>query len=228
LPSVLPEAVLWDMDGTLIDSEKLWDISLMELATQLGGRLSAQTRAEIVGSNTDATIRIMFRSLGLEPEQEALAKAADWLTERTSDLYRDELPWRPGAREALLSLHANDVPMALVTSTERMLTEHALNTIGREFFLTTVCGDEVAGKNKPHPEPYLKAARVLGVEPSRCVAVEDSPTGMKSAVSAGCTVIVVPSEVPVAPGDGWLIRDSLVGLDAAAMAAIAAGVRLAQ
>src|SRR6185312_10445576 len=119
-----------------------------ELAEHLGGRLSERTRAEIVGSNVDATLRILFAALGIEPERHALDKAATLLTERTAELFRDELPWRPGAREALLSLRDHGVPMALVTSTERALTELALDTIGREFFQTTVCGDEVEGRNK--------------------------------------------------------------------------------
>ena len=218
----MPPAVLWDMDGTLIDSEKLWDISLADLADHLGGGLDADTRASMVGSNMEATVRIMFRALELDPEPQALAKAAYWLTDRTRELFRGELRWRPGARQALASLRAAGVPMALVTSTERALTEVALDTIGRDFFQTTVCGDEVDGHHKPHPRPYLSAARRLGVDPRQCVAVEDSPTGMRSALAAGCRVIVVPSEVPIERGDGWVVRASLVGVDAGTIAAIAA------
>jgi HAD superfamily hydrolase (TIGR01509 family) len=221
--SGVPAAVLWDMDGTLIDSEKLWDISLADLAEHLGGRLGEAARRRMVGSNLEATMLIMFEALDLEPEPEALRKAGDWLTERTGELFRDELRWRPGARETLASLRASGVPMALVTSTQRELTEVALGTIGREFFQVTVCGDEVDGRNKPHPEPYLKAARLLGVDPGRCVAIEDSPVGMRSAVAAGCRVLVVPSEVPIPPGPGYLVRDSLAGMDAAAVTALTIG-----
>jgi beta-phosphoglucomutase-like phosphatase (HAD superfamily) len=105
------------------------------------------------------------------------------------------------------------LPTALVTSTERELTELALDTIGREFFDVTVCGDEVDGRNKPEPEPYLKAARLLGVAAEDCVAVEDSPTGVAAAVAAGCTVLVVPCDVPVPGGERRVLRESLVGLD---------------
>ncbi|WP_225954775.1 HAD family hydrolase [Kibdelosporangium phytohabitans] len=216
----VPEAVLWDMDGTLIDSEKLWDIGLKELAVQLGGELSQQARDSVVGSNMDNTMRVVFTSLGVEPDQAAMDKAAQWLTERTAELFRIDLPWRPGARAVLESLHEHGVPMALVTSTERALTEVALDSIGRHFFTATICGDEVDGRNKPDPAPYLLAADLIGVSAARCVAVEDSPMGMRSAVTAGCTVLVVPAEVPIAPGDGWTVRDSLVGVDAFTLGAL--------
>jgi HAD superfamily hydrolase (TIGR01509 family) len=208
------------MDGTLIDSEKLWDIGLRELAEGLGGRLDEETRAAVVGSNMDNTMLVVFTALGLDPEPAAMEKAAAWLTERTAELFRVGLPWRPGARESLESLREHGVPMALVTSTERALTDLALNSIGREFFAATVCGDEVDGRNKPDPTPYLKAAEMLGIPASRCVAVEDSLMGMQSAVAAGCTVLVVPAEVPIPPGAGWTVRDSLVGVNALTLGAL--------
>jgi HAD superfamily hydrolase (TIGR01509 family) len=110
--------------------------------------------------------------------------------------------------------------MALVTSTERALTEIALDTIGRSRFDVTVCGDEVDGLNKPQPEPYLKACRLLGVDPAACVAIEDSPTGTASAVAAGCGVLVVPCEVPVEPGERRVFRTSLEGLTVADLTAL--------
>jgi HAD superfamily hydrolase (TIGR01509 family) len=216
----VPEAVLWDMDGTLIDSEKLWDVGLRELAEQLGGLLRAETRDAMVGSNMDNTMVLMFSSLGLDPEPTAMEKAGIWLSERTAELFRAGVPWRPGARAALESLQAYGVPMALVTSTERALTEIALDSIGRSFFSATVCGDEVDGHNKPDSAPHLKGAELLGIPAGRCVAVEDSLMGMRSAVGAGCTVLVVPAEVPIAPGDGWTVRESLVGVDAHTLGAL--------
>jgi HAD superfamily hydrolase (TIGR01509 family) len=216
----VPQAVLWDMDGTLIDSEKLWDIGLHELAEQLGGTLDERTRASVVGSNMDNTMLVLFDSLGLEPDPAAMEKAATWLNERTASLFRVELPWRPGAREVLESLRAHRVPMALVTSTERALTELALDSIGRSYFAATVCGDEVGGRNKPDPAPYLKAADLLGIAASRCVAIEDSPMGLRSAVAAGCTTLVVPAEVPIPHGPDWTVRESLVGVTAETLGAL--------
>ncbi len=216
----VPDAVLWDMDGTLIDSETLWDIGLHELAGQLGGTLTQETRDAVVGSNMDNTMIVMFTALGLELEKAAMDKAGVWLSERTAELFRQGVPWRPGAREALESLKAHNVPMALVTSTERSLTEIALDSIGRDYFRASICGDEVDGHNKPDPTPYLMGASALGLPAGRCVAVEDSLMGMRSAVAAGCTVLVVPAEVPIAPGPGWTVRESLEGVDAYTLGAL--------
>lgn len=205
-------AVLWDLDGTLVDSEKVWDIPLYEVTERLGGRLSVSSRQKMVGTNMTRTVELIFAELGLLADPTAMHDAAQWIRDRTAELFSAGLPWRPGAEEALAAVRAAGVPMALVTSTERELTELALDTIGREFFDVTVCGDEVDGKNKPHPEPYLRAAWMLGVDPVRCVAVEDSPTGTTAAVRAGCTVLVVPGDVEVPAGERRILRDSLVGV----------------
>lgn len=213
------EAVLWDMDGTLLDSEKLWDIPLYEFVEKLGGTLSLATRQAMVGSSVPRTMSMLFAEVGVErPSEEDVADGAAWIMRRTEEVFRAGLPWRPGAREALRAVRDSGVPMALVTSTERQLTEVALDTIGRDLFDVTVCGDEVDRRNKPLPEPYLKAARLLGVDPTRCVAIEDSPTGVASAVAAGCTVLVVPCDVPVEPGERRVFRESLVGVDLEALA----------
>jgi len=212
--------VLFDMDGTLIDSEKVWDVSLADLATHLGGALTPETRAEMIGSNMDRTMVLMFQDLGLPLEPVAMDEAGRFLTKRTEELFHDGLPWRPGAAELLAAVRAAGVPTALVTSTERALTEIALDTIGRDFFDVTICGDEVEGQNKPLPEPYLKAARLLGVDPADCVAVEDSPTGSASAAAAGCTVLVVPCDVDVPIEPGMVRRETLVGVDVPALRAL--------
>lgn len=208
------EAVLWDMDGTLLDSEKLWDIPLYEFVEKLGGTLSIETRQAMVGSSVRRTMAMLFAEVGVEqPAEEDVTDGAAWIMRRTEEVFRAGLPWRPGAREALREVRGSGVPMALVTSTERQLTEVALDTIGRDLFDVTVCGDEVDRRNKPLPDPYLKAARLLGVDPTRCVAIEDSPTGVASAVAAGCTVLVVPCDVPVEPGERRVFRESLVGVE---------------
>lgn len=211
-------AVLWDMDGTLVDSEKLWDVALYEAAEWLGGSLSPEQRATLVGSNMIVTCRYLLEVAGKPVDDAAVAEVADWVRARTKEMFVEELPWRAGAHDALVAVSAAGVPSALVTSTERELTELALRTIGAEKFDVIVCGDEVDGLNKPHPEPYLRAARALGVDPARCVAVEDSPVGADSAAAAGCTVLVVPNEVPVPPGRRRVFRSSLVGIDAATLA----------
>jgi HAD superfamily hydrolase (TIGR01509 family) len=200
------------MDGTLLNSEVIWDVSLADLATEYGGVLSRATRESLVGSNVERTIRTVFAEVGAEINDDSVREGAAWLTKRTGELFSAGLPWRPGAREALTALRAAGIPMALVTSTERELTELALDTIGREFFAVTICGDEVDGRNKPHPEPYLRAAAGLGVNAIDTVAVEDSVTGSNSAVSAGCAVLVVPCDVIVPAVKGKTFRDTLVGI----------------
>ena len=211
-----PAAVLWDLDGTLVDSEKLWDVPLYELTEKLGGELTAEARDAMVGSNMLVTLRLIYAEVGIpDPGPDQLADSAAWVDRRMAEVFRQGLPWRPGAADALAAVHGAGLPMALVTSTERGLTEIALDTVGRSLFTVTVCGDEVGGLNKPHPEPYLKACRLLGVDPTKCVAVEDSPTGTASAVAAGCTVLVVPCEVPVEQGERRVFRTSLEGLTVA-------------
>ena len=214
------DAVLWDMDGTLVDSEKLWDVALYETAEALGGKLTEAQRMTLVGSNMDDTSAYLLEVTGREVTPEAVAETGEQIRRRTAGLFDDELPWRPGAREALTAVREAGLRSALVTSTERDLTELALNTIGRDFFDVTVCGDEVEGFNKPHPRPYLKAAGLLGVDPARCVAVEDSPPGTASAVAAGCAVLVIPNDVEVEPGERRVFRDTLVGVDVPALAAL--------
>lgn len=219
-----PAAVLWDMDGTLLDSEKLWDVPLYEYAEKLGGTLSPATRQAMVGSNVSTTLSLLFADVGHESTPGDLVDAADWIDWRTEEVFRAGLPWRPGARDALRAVRDSGVPMALVTSTERSLTEVALDTIGRELFDVTVCGDEVDGFTKPLPEPYRRAARLLGVAAGDCVAIEDSPTGVRSAVAAGCTVLVVPCDVPVDAGERRIFRESLVGVDLAVLSGLVPAV----
>ena len=216
-----PAAVLWDLDGTLLDSEKLWDIPLYELTEKLGGELSDETRDAMVGTNVMVTLRLIYTEVGIpDPTPDQLADSAAWIDRRMAEVFRQDLPWRPGAADALATVHAAGLPMALVTSTQRDLTEIALDTIGRSHFRVTVCGDEVGGLNKPHPEPYLRACRLLGVGPAACVVIEDSPAGVASAVAAGANVLVVPCEVPVEPGERRVFRDSLEGLTVADLTAL--------
>ncbi|MBF6520981.1 HAD family hydrolase [Nocardia farcinica] len=204
-------AVLWDMDGTLLDSEKLWDIAVRELAVELGTEMTDEVRHALVGASGPNALRILFDGLGVDPTTEALREAADFLERRVGDLMTGPIPWRPGAADALALVRAAGLPSALVTNTIRSLTEFGLDTLGRHHFDVSVCSDEVA-EGKPAPDPYLRAAELLGVDPRHCVAVEDSPTGARAATAAGCAVIVVPCEVPVPDGPGRVLRESLIGL----------------
>jgi HAD superfamily hydrolase (TIGR01509 family) len=215
-------AVLWDMDGTLVDSEKLWSVALDELMVRLGGAMTQPVRESMIGSNMRRSTLIMLAAAGVPATAGAIADVERWLNDRMAVLMRD-LPWRPGARAALTSVRAAGIRTALVTSTERMLTEVALDSIGRDLFDVTVCGDEVDGQHKPLPRPYRLAAELLGVDPACCVAVEDSVAGVTSAVAAGCTVLVVPAEAPVPAGERRVLRDTLVGVTADDLAGLLVG-----
>lgn len=208
-------AVLFDMDGTLVDSEKLWDVSLAQLADHLGGELTPQLRADVVGGSLHSTIGKLHRALDV-PAHVDPATSAAYLLDATGALFRTDIQWRPGAKELLTELDAAGVPMALVTSTVRALTELVLDAIGRHWFGATVCGDEVAHV-KPAADPYLRAAELLGVDPVHCAAIEDSDTGTRSALAAGCAVLTVPHDAPVPDGPGRRFAGSLEEIDHAAL-----------
>jgi HAD superfamily hydrolase (TIGR01509 family) len=204
--------VLFDMDGTLVDSEKVWDVGLLELAQRYGGTLSATARARMVGSSMADSMAILHEDIGQpwrDPQDSLI-----WLEDRVKGLFADGLVWRPGALELLGEVTAARIPAALVTATRRHLVDVALQTIGREHFAAVVCGDEVDAA-KPHPRPYLTAAALLGVDIRRCVAIEDSPTGVTSARAAGAVVLAVPSEVDLSHLDDVTHVDSLVEVDVA-------------
>lgn len=209
-------AVLWDMDGTLVDSEKLWDVSMHALYARFGGVLTAPVREATIGGSSEDVMRIVFDDLGLEPDPAAMAETSDWLHDYTGELFEGGLPWCDGAQELLDALLAAEVPMALVTNTRRGLAEKALNSIGRRYFSVTVCGDEVP-QGKPAPDIYQRAAALLGMSTHACLAVEDSITGTAAAESAGCPVVVVPNDVVVPGGPRRRHVPTLAGLDVPAL-----------
>lgn len=204
--------MLFDMDGTLIDSEKVWDVGLAELAAFYGGVLSQAARESMVGTSMVESMTILHDDLA-QPWRDAVESTA-WLEDRVMQLFADGLVWQPGAGELLAAVRAAGIPTALVTATRRPLVEVALRTIGPENFDAVVCGDEV-NNTKPHPEPYLAAAELLRAPIDRCVAIEDSPTGIASARAAGAAVIAVPSEVDLEPGEGVTVVESLTDVDVA-------------
>ena len=214
-------AVLFDMDGTLVDSEPLWTVALDDLAGCLGGTLSTRARERMVGSSMARSVAILHGDLGIEADPES---SSAFLTARTAEQFRTDLVWKPGAAELLAAVRDAGIPAALVTSTHRRLTEIALDTIGREYFAATVCGDEVS-RPKPHPEPYLRAAGLIGADPRACVALEDSPNGAAAALAAGCVTVAVPGVAEVAERPGLTIAPSLAALNLARLRALVAESR---
>jgi HAD superfamily hydrolase (TIGR01509 family) len=215
-------AVLFDMDGTLVDSEKVWDVGLRELADRYGGALSAAARTRIIGTSMIESMGILHADID-QPWRDP-ADSVLLLETRVGELFAGGLVWRPGARELLSAVRAAGVPTALVTATRRHLVDVALDTIGAHNFDVVVCGDEV-NQTKPHPEPYRTAAAALGAGTGSCVAIEDSPTGVASARAAGCVVVAVPCEVVLAELPGVTVVDSLETLDVAALRTLVAGRR---
>jgi HAD superfamily hydrolase (TIGR01509 family) len=217
------QAVLFDMDGTLVDSEKLWDISLAALYEKLGGRLTQQVRASMVGGSAEDTIHKVYTDLGLRLDPVAMAESIGWLHAYTADLFDDGLPWCDGAQDLLEALAAEGTPMALVTNTRRALTDRALNSIGRHYFSATVCGDEVP-RGKPAPDAYLRAAALLDLPTDLCLAIEDSVTGTAAAEGAGCPVLVVPNDIAVPMGPRRRHVHSLASVDVAGLRRVHAEV----
>jgi HAD superfamily hydrolase (TIGR01509 family) len=211
-----PAAVLFDMDGTLVETEQKWEEALFALAGRLGGTMSAAARQETVGTSMRTAMRILYADLGLTRSEQQLAEDARWVEDAVAGLLAEDVAWRPGARELLAAVRAAGVPHALVTTTPRRLTRLVLPHLGDRFNVT-VCGDEVPAL-KPDPAPYLQAAAALGVDPACCVVVEDSTAGVTAGLAAGAAVLGVPSLQPLAPAPGLVLRDTLAGVRLADLA----------
>ena len=204
-------AVLWDMDGTLVDTEPYWFEAEVELVAEFDGTWTEDDALSLVGFDLlDSAHELRTRGgVRLEPDQ-----VVDRLLQSVIARVAQALPWRPGAPELLADCVAAKIPCVMVTMSWRRLAEAVIASAPTGSFVTSITGDEVTN-GKPDPEPYLAAAAALGVDPADCVAIEDSPTGVASALAAGCATLGVPHVVPVAAAPGLTLVDSLVGLGVA-------------
>ena len=191
--SFQPAAVLFDMDGTLVDTEPYWIAAEFDIVEMHGGTWSHEHAKALVGSDLLDSGAYIRRHGGVDRTP---TEIVEMLLDRVVERIRAEVPWRPGARELLGSVRGEGVDTALVTMSWKRFSDEVVNCLPSGSFTVSVTGDEVL-QGKPHPEPYLLAAERLGVRADECVAIEDSPTGVRSALAAGCRVIGVPHVVDV-------------------------------
>ena len=205
------QAVLWDMDGTLVDTEPYWFDIEFELVAEFGDTWTEADAKSLVGFDLlDSAHELRTRGgVELDPV-EVVERMLDGVIRRVAE----QLPWRPGAPELLAECVAAEIPCVLVTMSWRRLADAVVASAPPGSFVASITGDEVSN-GKPHPEPYLAAAAAIGVDPATCVAIEDSPTGVASAMAAGCATLGVPHVVPIAAAPGLALVDSLVGIGVA-------------
>jgi HAD superfamily hydrolase (TIGR01509 family) len=204
-------AVLFDMDGLLIDSEPLWLVAETAVIKRLGGEPWTQAdQQSLLGGSLDRTTRYLQAKATVPQPLDVIG---DWLMSEMEELVKEHgVPLRPGAAALLAGVRAAGLPHALVTSSERDFMDAVLASTGLALDVT-VCAADVT-RTKPDPEPYLLAASLLGAEPATCVVLEDSPNGVTAAEAAGCQVIAVPSLVPIPPAPGRTVVPSLTALQA--------------
>lgn len=225
--AALPDAVLWDLDGTLMDTEPLWFVQERELVSEYGGTWTDADALSLVGlALRDSAQIIRSRTPVTLSDVEIVDRMQGGVV---AAMREDGVPWRPGARELVAELGAAGVPQALVTMSWRPVLEIVLAALPGGTFTAVVTGDMVE-HGKPHPEPYLRGLAGLGVDPGdaerlrRCVAIEDSTTGMTSAVRAGIPTLVTPCVKPVDPLPGAVLVPTLEGVRAAELRGLAAPV----
>ncbi len=203
------QAVLLDMDGTLVDTEGFWWDVETEVFASLGHTLDDSWRHVVVGGPMTRSAGFLIEATGADI---TLAELSVLLNDGFEERIGRDLPLMPGAARLLAELSAHDVPTALVSASHRRIIDRVLKSLGPEHFALTVAGDEVP-RTKPHPAPYLAAAAGLGADPARCAVVEDTATGVAAAEAAGCHVVAVPSIAPITPAARRTVVTSLEEVD---------------
>jgi HAD superfamily hydrolase (TIGR01509 family) len=212
-----PTAVLFDMDGTLIDSEPVWFETEVRLLAGYGFELGPEHWPHVLGQPSEISSRYLLGVSGVPLSWQELAERIEsGVVARLSE----GLELLPGAKELLVELQAAGVPAALVSASSRRIVDACIGAIGADFFRHTVSGDDVT-RPKPDPQPYLRAAELLGVDPADCVVIEDSPVGTAAGAGAGCRVLAVPHESVTVPDLPRVTKaSSLEGVDLAYLSAL--------
>lgn len=205
------KAVLWDMDGTLVDTEPYWIAAEIGLVSEHGGHWDVEKAMGLVGNALESSAAVL-QDAGV---QLSVREIVDHLSHSVIASVRKELPWRPGARELLAELHGRGVRCALVTMSERNLASEVVDALDGDYFEFLITGDDVEN-GKPHPEPYLMAVeRLRETDPEltggHCVAIEDSVPGVASAVASGVATIAVPNAVPLPEDPSRTLWTTLAG-----------------
>ncbi|MEV7236349.1 HAD family phosphatase [Streptomyces sp. NPDC051020] len=213
----LPAAVLFDMDGTLVDTERLWCSTAEQVADRIGRPLTDADMPHVLGRPAAHTAAHLHRTGG--PATPDLATLATELDAAFAARVAREIVPRPGVPRLLNELAAAGVPAAIVSASPRHVVDLVHKALGEDRFALTLAVEDTA-RTKPAPDPYLAAAAALGVEPHACVVVEDTPTGVAAAEAAGCTVLAVPSTVPIQPAANRTVLDSLERADLSLLASL--------
>ncbi|GAA3518850.1 HAD family hydrolase [Dietzia aurantiaca] len=217
-----PSAICLDMDGTLVDTERLWDVAVYELAEHMGRPLDESTRERTLGNSLHGFFEILGEYTGHRIEGEEFDRLAHRLNSRVTELMRTDMRWRPGAEELLAEIAETGTPVALVTNTTADVAQVPLEFINRSRFDVVVTGCMVPDA-KPAPDPYLLACARLGVDPRSSVAIEDSVTGATAAVAAGCRVLYVPSTDGQPDVTGAHTHPTLEGVGVSALHTLTSG-----
>ncbi|MDQ0953768.1 HAD superfamily hydrolase (TIGR01509 family) [Streptomyces phaeochromogenes] len=203
------QAVLLDMDGTLVDTEGFWWDAEVEVFARLGHALDDSWRHVVVGGPMTRSAGFLIEATGADV---TLAELTVLLNDRFEDRIGRALPLMPGAARLLAELAAHSIPTALVSASHRRIIDRVVTSLGPQNFALTIAGDEVE-RTKPFPDPYLLAAAGLGADPARCAVIEDTATGVAAAEAAGCHVVAVPSVAPIAPAVRRTVVPSLEQVD---------------
>jgi HAD superfamily hydrolase (TIGR01509 family) len=201
-------AVLFDMDGTLIDSEPYWMASEQALAAEHQGTWTHEDGLDIVGMSLDKSSQVLKDRASIPLETHEIVTR---LTNDVQSQLARVIPWRPGAKELLLDLRRHKVKTALVTMALHRMAQQVVDAIPFDAFDVIVAGDDVT-RGKPHPEPYEKAAALLGFATKDCIAFEDSTTGLASAEAAGTYAIGIPNIIEIPEKLGRILWPTLEGV----------------